>query len=274
MLLALPARKKAYQMKSAVESMLAKVGILEFARRQSGNMSRALERVLAQTGILEAYRHKSWYVRRGFGRLDRTLVSTYLAAHDIRRLHIGCGHYLMPNWLNSDLFPSSSAVLHLDATADFPLPSASFDYVYSEHMIEHIPYFSGLNMLKECHRVLKSGGILRISTPNFQFLIDLYANAKTELQWSYINWSAETFIRSPYPVTDTLVINNFVRDWGHRFIYDEKTLGSSMETAGFKSITRCDLGLSNSAALSGLEHEERLPPRFLRLETLTLEGTK
>jgi hypothetical protein len=31
-------------------------------------------------------------------------------------------------------------VLHLDAAKSFPLPGRSFELVFSEHMIEHVPY--------------------------------------------------------------------------------------------------------------------------------------
>jgi hypothetical protein len=65
-----------------------------------------------------------------------------------------------------------------------------------------------------------------------------------------------------------------VRDWGHQFIYDEKTLRLSLERAGFTNIVRCDLNHSEIDSFKNLENESRLPAGFLKLETLTLEGTK
>ena len=47
-----------------------------------------------------------------------------------------------------------------------------------------------------------------------------------------------------------------------------------MASAGFQTITKCDLYESADAALRNLENEEHVPPNFLRLETLTLEGRK
>lgn len=44
--------------------------------------------------------------------------------------------------------------------------------------------------------------------------------------------------------------------------------------AGFAKITKCDLQESQDAALRNLANETRMPPGFLRLETLTLEGSK
>lgn len=47
-----------------------------------------------------------------------------------------------------------------------------------------------------------------------------------------------------------------------------------MRAVGFAEVERCGLGESRHAALRGLEHEERMPPDFLRLETMVMEGTK
>ena len=141
-------------------------------------------------------------------------------------------------------------------------------------MIEHVSYAQGQHMLKECFRVLKDGGKIRISTPNLSFLILLYQNEKTELQKEYIGWATETFIGSAPYCEDTFVINNFVRDWGHTFIYDEKILRFSLEKAGFKEITKFELNESEDEILRNLENERRLPEGFLSLESFTLEGIK
>jgi hypothetical protein len=58
------------------------------------------------------------------------------------------------------------------------------------------------------------------------------------------------------------------------FIYDEKTLRSSLEKAGFADIVRCDLNESKDESLRKLENENRMPEGFVKLESFTLEGTK
>jgi hypothetical protein len=78
---------------------------------------------------------------------------------------------------------------------------------------------------------------------------------------------------APY-VADTFVINNFVRAWGHTFIYDEKVLRFSLEQAGFSQVDLCRLNESEDRVLQDLENEERMPVGFLRLESLTLEAKK
>ena len=117
-------------------------------------------------------------------------------------------------------------------------------------------------------------GKIRISTPDLCFLLELYKADKSDFQKEYIRWSTETFIPDA-PYDDAIfVVNNFVRDWGHLFIYDENTMQYALRKAGFSQITGCPLNASDDEVLRNLENEERLPPGFLRLETMTFEATK
>jgi predicted SAM-dependent methyltransferase len=141
-------------------------------------------------------------------------------------------------------------------------------------MIEHMPYAAGQAMLEECYRVLKPGGTIRVSTPDLHFLVELYQDEKSDLQRAYIKWSTDKFVKWAPDASGVYVVNNFVRDWGHQFIYDEKSLSLSLGSAGFSNIKRCSLTASDHGELSGLEHETRMPAGFLQLETITIDGTK
>jgi predicted SAM-dependent methyltransferase len=221
-----------------------------------------------------AWRRFLWRSRRGFGRTDRELIARYMDAHAVRSLHIGCGDHLLDGWLNADLFPRSKLILHLDSTQPFPFNADAFDYIFSEHMIEHVSYPHGLQMLAECHRVLKVNGKIRISTPSLRFLIDLYRENRSPVQGDYIKWATEQFVKAAPRSHPTFVINNFVRDWGHQFIYDEEILSASLRQAGFSAVVRCELNDSHEQRLRNLENEGRMPSGFLRLESMTLEATK
>jgi predicted SAM-dependent methyltransferase len=98
-----------------------------------------------------------------------------------------------------DALPLLPDVLYLDATRRFSFKDAAFDYIFSEHMIEHISYQHSLNMLAECRRVLQPSGKIRISTPDLNFLINLYRDDKSELQQRYIKWSTRAFTNGPVP---------------------------------------------------------------------------
>lgn len=200
-------------------------------------------------------------------------VSTYLAGNGVKKLHIGCGQNILGGWLNSDLCPDSRNAIHLNATRRFPFEDETFDYVFSEHMVEHITYPDGLRMLRQCHRVLRKNGRIRVSTPDLGFLIRLYRDNKSDLQQRYIHWTSDVFIRNG-ECTDTMVINNYMRAWGHLFIYDEKTLTRSLELCGFADVVALRINESQDENLRDLENDQRMPAGFLQLETFTLEARR
>jgi predicted SAM-dependent methyltransferase len=202
------------------------------------------------------------------------IIQRYFETAFPRCLHLGCGVHPLTGWLNTDLGAHAPGIIRLDATRTFPFEDDVFDFVFSEHMIEHLPYHAADGMLAECFRTLKPGGTVRISTPDLAFLLALFGRPLTGIQQQYVDWSIRTFIRHAPRTAPVFVLNNFVRDWGHQFIYDEQTLRQSLEAAGFVDVVRCGLNDSRHAALRNLENESRMPPGFLRLETMTFEGTK
>jgi Methyltransferase domain len=84
------------------------------------------------------------------------VIDEYIRTHAVRKLQIGAGGNNKTGWLNSDIEPVIG-LAYLDASKPFPLPDRSFQYVYSEQVIEHITYEEGLVMLKESYRVLTPG---------------------------------------------------------------------------------------------------------------------
>jgi predicted SAM-dependent methyltransferase len=205
------------------------------------------------------------------------VLHDYFSRTTTPKLHIGCGKHILSGWLNTDscLHDPSLPIHLLDASRTFPFTDGTFAYVFSEHMIEHISYPAGLHMLTECLRVLKPQGVLRLSTPDLDFLLDLRRPDKSPLQHEYIRWSTGT--NTPYApdlTNETFVINNFVRDWGHSFIYDDRTLRQSLQLAGFSQLRKCALQESSVDCLRNLENEARMPAGFLRLESMVFEAVK
>jgi SAM-dependent methyltransferase len=55
-----------------------------------------------------------------------------------------------------------------------PFQSCSVDAINSSHVVEHLEPQAARNFYAECYRALKPGGVLRISTPDADLLIDKY----------------------------------------------------------------------------------------------------
>ncbi len=200
------------------------------------------------------------------------LVAAYLSRSGPHALEIG-RRALRQGWITSDLDPELG-VARIDAAKRFPIPDNSFDFVYSEHMIEHIPFSDGQNMLRECFRILRPGGVLRIATPSIGFLLRLLSSDRGALERAYTEWSVKNFVPHAPATTPAFVFNHFVRGWGHQFIYDRETLINALTMAGFKQIIEYEAGQSSHPMLSNLESSTRMPPGFFSLETMIFEGTK
>jgi predicted SAM-dependent methyltransferase len=209
-----------------------------------------------------------------FGRRKR--IDDYLRTHSERKLQLGTGANPYPGWLNTDIhdFRRRGEVVYLDATEPFPLPDESFDLVFSEHMIEHLTYADGQHCLRECHRVLRSGGRIRVATPSLDQLITLYDREQSDLQRRYIRWSIDSFQGGAVPNIAGFVVNNFFRDWGHEFIYDRETLRHALESVGFVDVEQWPVGESGDPRLVGLERHMRSAAEFNAFETMVLEARR
>lgn len=205
--------------------------------------------------------------------VDVKLKNEYFKRNRRTRLHLGSSNHLMEGWLNTDLFPSAG-VMTLDATIQYPFESNSFDLVFSEHMIEHVPHEAALKMLRECYRVLKPGGVIRVVTPDLAKILSVYPSPKDPQSDRYLKWMSSTFTPDAREDIEAHVINAFFRMWGHQFLYDQSTLTNTLTKCGFNKIEKHELGQSNCEDLRNLENVARYPDGLLNYESICLEACK
>jgi len=89
-------------------------------------------------------------------------------------INLGCGNRFHPDWVNADIAPCDSSVLRCDLSRALPFPENDFDVVYHSNVLEHIRCADALPFMRECLRVLKSGGILRVAVPDMERICKLY----------------------------------------------------------------------------------------------------
>jgi predicted SAM-dependent methyltransferase len=205
------------------------------------------ENPLVRSFLLRARGSAHWVTHGHVVR--RRVVERYLASTPEPRLQIGTGPLSLPGWLNSDLI---SADVYLDLTRPLPLPDASFAYVFGEHLIEHLSEQDVERLLGEVHRILRPGGVLRLTTPDLRKLLALYEDRNPVIdREAYTRFlDEETGKRHETPAQ---VLNDQLRLWGHRFIYDEDDLTRKLGAAGFEQIGRREPGESEHEALRGVE---------------------
>lgn len=98
--------------------------------------------------------------------------------NETKLLNIGCGGWSHPDWINIDLWGGADVICH-NITEGLPFPDESFDVVYHSHLLEHIPLIKALPFMKECYRVLKPGGIVRVLVPDLEQIAKLYLEKLT-----------------------------------------------------------------------------------------------
>jgi SAM-dependent methyltransferase len=211
----------------------------------------------------------------------RSPIRQYLQGHSVHKLQIGAGPNELPGWLNADFEPRRQFTIYMDATKPFPFPNNSFDYIFSEHMIEHVPFADALRMLFECHRVLKPGGKIRIATPNLSKIAALATKHPSDEQKRYVAWARANHVEhSVDPQTadryrPSYVVNNFFWGFGHYFVYDLETLEDAFGAAGFERVTPFAVGVSDDNNLTGLEsHASLIGREFNDFETMVVQGAK
>ena len=90
-------------------------------------------------------------------------LSGYMGKENIQ---LGCGDKPLNNFLNIDFYNKRHADELIDLNQPLPYQSETFDLIFSDNVFEHIQNL--LQLIKECHRILKKGGHLIVKTPYFK----------------------------------------------------------------------------------------------------------
>lgn len=89
-------------------------------------------------------------------------------------LNIGCGSIFHSEWTNVDLVSSSPIVEACDLRKRLPYSNSYFSVCYSSHLLEHLTQDEAKQLLGECFRVLRSGGIIRVVVPDLEAIARIY----------------------------------------------------------------------------------------------------
>jgi SAM-dependent methyltransferase len=171
-----------------------------------------------------------------------------------RKLHLGCYDIVLDGWLNTDVtlqipvarVPGLAALLfrlgrmspenyarhrrglfrrvqYLDVTRRFPFANGTFDYAFSSHMVEHLCPDEAAPCLRELHRVMRPGGIVRLSVPDLDLAVRQYDPAHPE---TFLDLIFQGRSRRTHPLA---------RHWWH---YNAGSLTDLLLSAGFREPAR------------------------------------
>jgi predicted SAM-dependent methyltransferase len=201
-------------------------------------------------------------------------IDAYLRQQGAKKLQIGAGTARHEGWLNTDIEPGDGLAF-LDASKPFPLPDAAFDYVASEHVIEHLSFAEGTNMIAESYRVLAPGGRVRVATPNLLRFIELFEQNRSEAATTFMAGKLAWHEWPKEPSSPAIVLNLQLSSWGHRFTYDPPTLTAALTRAGFTAIQQFEMSESDDPVLHGFEARTTgVNAATVRHETMVIQATK
>jgi len=178
------------------------------------------------------------------------------------KLHIGCGKRFIPGFVHVDVV----ALPHIDHVSDARRLSFAaantVDLIYAAHVLEHFGRYEFKDVLTEWHRVLKPGGVLRLSVPDFKACAAIYyekglADGLSGLLGLIIGGQRDGF------------------DY-HKMIFDEPFLCAALKAVGFKETRLWDWRTTEHSAVDDYSqaHLPHLDKDTGRLMSLNIEAVK
>jgi predicted SAM-dependent methyltransferase len=191
------------------------------------------------------------------------------------KLNIGCGTSGLPGWVNIDNSPTillsrlpfgkrlfrtpdwARDVRRIDVRKRIPFDDSSVSYIYSSHTFEHFSYDEALAVSRECFRVLKTGGILRVVVPDLSIAVREYLAETNDPK------ASQYFV-------ERLSLTSSFRDLlhpgsNHKQMFDSRSLVHLLREAGFLAPEVSAFGRSRIPDISSVDLEVR------RAESLYVE---
>ena len=198
--------------------------------------------------------YHDWRARRRSARALSSLPKKDLC------VNFGCGPNTLPGWVNLDIARGDNIDIVWDLRHGLPFANESCAALFGEHVIEHVPKDAAEKLLRECHRVLQPGGVLRLSTPDAGRYLRSYAGDGEFLRHPAFPGPYETPLDR---------INHMMREDGqHLWVYDAESLLLLVRKAGFSMAHEKKFGESTDPRMRQIDSEGRA------FESLFVEGVK
>ena len=198
----------------------------------------------------------------------------------MKNLNLGCFDQSVDGWVNTDITPHifvakvpGAALLlrrlgrmtaeryeqhqrgvfdhvkYLNLGKRFPFADDSFDNAFSAHVFEHLYRDHAVSCAREICRVLRPGGVFRVSVPDLDLAVSAYDTRKPEVLLDLIYESSQPGDKNR-----------------HHWMYNEHSMGRLLRDAGFSEINRCGFRQGLCPDLDKLDNRPEM--------SLFMEGTK
>ena len=153
------------------------------------------------------------------------------------------------NWKVVNL-ADRAGVDNLDLT-NLPTPyqDNEFDGIYSEHFIEHMHKYQGINFFKEAHRILKSGGTIRTVWPPYEFVEKLVGDERLEPdEHEFVeHYHAFYVVKHKFAAPgnshrskrEQCALGLLHQNGEHKYIWGKQEMIDALKEVGFRVVKEC-----------------------------------
>lgn len=139
------------------------------------------------------------------------------------KLHLGCGDKILEGFTNIDIRNNKGIDIIDDISKLTKIKNNSVSLIYASHVLEHFKRKEYMEVLKRWYEILRLGGKIRISVPDFEKVCIKYKEGSDLKTLLGLLYGGQTY-KYNY----------------HYMGFDFKTLKDDLMDIGFKNINRWD----------------------------------
>lgn len=155
------------------------------------------------------------------------------------KLEIGPGRKrLGSDWKGLSIKPGPAVDYVWDILDPLPFPDGEFEIIYMSHVLEHVPWFNTVDVLKDIRRCLTKDGTLEVWVPDFRKLVRGYLDNEIPIEDKWRKYNDQD---------DYMVwLNGRIFTYGpgeenwHRAVFDQPYLAQCLSDAGFSEVFMLD----------------------------------
>jgi predicted SAM-dependent methyltransferase len=187
----------------------------------------------------KVHRLAGWLLRNCHFQVARARLRT------VEYLQAGCGPGIAAGYVNLDYRWVPGVDVVWDLLRPLPFPANRFRGIYTEHCLEHFFEKDLLRILREFHRVMQPGGLIRIVVPSLEIHARRYVQSRNEKEHGIESADpaapAHAINEVFYAGHDNMQRSHWSND-GHHFLHDYASLAACLRTAGFSRVRRAAFG--------------------------------
>ena len=157
------------------------------------------------------------------------------------KAQIGCGQHYLDGFVNIDANFQRKTDYLLDVRAGLPFPDSSMEFIYSCHLLEHLHLTEAIRLLKECHRVLNPKGYMRLTLPDFEFVLRI------------LSGDEESHFPRSFRSRHGQAINFLFCEGQHKYGFSREVVEELALDLGFSKVVAADSADENISNLAKIE---------------------